>query len=744
MTEHPVDRDTATERRGPLTPRGLSLTPTDRTVHTFCRYCLAGCGVTVTVDAQNHVTKIAADKDNPYTWHDFCAKGRTAAEVLEHPRRILSPMRRVGDRYEEASWEEAITDISTRLNAIIDQHGPDALGTYWGSPAAGGAANIPFQNAFLDSIGTQQRYAVGSVDQNSWHAVAEKMYGSVFMALVSDVDQCDFFLIIGGNPAVSTYAWLEYIPAGWRRVLERQRQGATVVVVDPIRTETAKHADLHLAIRPGQDWALLLGMIKVIFEEGLEHRADCDEMRDTDAVRSLAASADLDDLAARCDIPVEQIRDLARKFATARTANCVTRTGVAHHLTGAVGEWLGHLLSHITGRVDRPGGHRFERGFINTAKVTKQWSAPVEHISRVAGRPMVAGHHSLAELPGEITTPGRGQIRAMMINAGNPVISGPAGDNLDRALAQLDLLVAVDIVQRESHRHAHWLIPGTHWLEREELWTFATQLLDQPYVFYGRRAVNLPPGVRHEWQFWTDLTLAMRRPLFGKRGVNTVIKASRALAKITRRPGLAFDPTWIDRLLVRTGRRLKWKDILAHEHGWVYGEREYGNFAEHLMTEDKKVHAAPPEFVAACQALLRTPRPTAPAGYPYQLSNRRNRHSLNSWLNEQPSLHKGRRTNDMEIHPKDAADLGVTAGDRVRVSSPHGTLEAEVQISDAPRQGVVVLAHGWGSRVFDPRGGAEPQSFGTNRNRLVGGDEVDPISQTPALSSTYVAVEPVD
>src|SRR5690606_33346742 len=208
------------------------------TVHTFCRYCLAACGVEVTVE-DNRVVNISADRANPHTWHDFCAKGRTAHQVVEHPRRILAPMRRVGDRYVEADWDEAITDIATRLNALIDADGPDAIGLYYGNPTGYSTSNLIFMNAWLDAVGTNNRYAVGSVDQNALHVVAEAMYGSPIMVPVSDVDNCDYFLIVGANPAVSAWNWVESVPDGWRRALRRQRAGATIVVVDPIRTETA-------------------------------------------------------------------------------------------------------------------------------------------------------------------------------------------------------------------------------------------------------------------------------------------------------------------------------------------------------------------------------------------------------------------------------------------------------------------------------------------------------------------------
>ncbi len=183
------------------------------TVYTFCRYCSAACGIEVTVE-DNRATRISPDKQNPHSWQDFCAKGRTASELVEHPRRILQPMRRVGDSYVEASWDEAITDIAARMTAAVDADGPDAIGLYYGNPAGYSSSNVLFMIAWLDAVGTQNRYAVGSVDQNAMHVVADAMYGSILMAPVSDIDNCDYFLVVGANPAVSAWNWLETVP-GW-------------------------------------------------------------------------------------------------------------------------------------------------------------------------------------------------------------------------------------------------------------------------------------------------------------------------------------------------------------------------------------------------------------------------------------------------------------------------------------------------------------------------------------------------
>jgi formate dehydrogenase len=725
----------------------VSTVTAPKTVHTFCRYCLASCGIEVTVE-DNTVTKIAPDKQNPYSWHDFCAKGRTANQLVEHPRRILNPMRRVGDSYVETSWDEAIGDIATRMNALIDAGGPDSIGVYYGNPAGFSSSNIIFMNGWLDAIGTHSRYFVGSVDQNAMHVVSEAMYGSQLMSPVSDVDDCDYFLLVGTNPAVSAWNWLETVPGGWRRALDRQKGGATLVVVDPVRTESAQRADIHLAVRPGQDWALLLAMVKVILDEGLEHEEDCRDLATgLPELRALVGAADLEDLCARCELPRHQIEAVARDFARARGAMVVTRTGVSLHEAGTIAEWLGHVLNVITGRMDRPGGRRFERGYVDALRMFDLAKQPA-HLSRLRGRDMIAGAHGLAELPEEITTPGDGQIRALVINSGNPVVSGPDGAKLDAALEQLDLLVAVDFVQRESHRHAHWLLPAVHWLERNDLPAFTSSMHDEPFVQYGIKAVEPPPGAREEWRIWIDLAIAMRRPLFGAKGVNSFISATRRIARVSRRPGLEFSPHWIDRLLIATsrkinGRKLKWRDLVDNPHGLVLGPREFGHFRDALRTDDKLVHVAPPEFVARARELLAASSPVAPEGYPFTLGNRRRRHSMNSWLNELPGLHPGGKHNEVLINPSDAAALGIGDGDKVRVFSPIGSVELDASLSDGLRRGLVVVDHGWGSRIFDPRGGREPQSFGVNRNLLIDGESIDPLSQTSTLSSSYVGVEPV-
>ncbi len=282
-----------------------------------------------------------------------------------------------------------------------------------------------------------------------------------------------------------------------------------------------------------------------------------------------------------------------------------------------------------------------------------------------------------------------------------------------------------------------------HWLERDDLLALTSGLHDEQFVQYGRRAVDPPTEAREEWRIFLDLTVAMGRPSLGIRGMNRFVAGTRAAARIARRPRMAFGPHWIDRALVTAGRAVTWRQVMSHPHGLVFGHREFGRLRCALRTPDRKIHAAPAEFVARTRELLAEPLPVPPPNRPFQLGNRRHRHSMNSWLNDLPGLHPAGKGSEALIHPTDAEGLGITTGARVRVFSDCGAIELTARVDDRPRPGVVVIDHGWGSRVFDPTGTTPPQAFGVNRNLLVSGDRVDPLSQTPALSSTYVGVEPV-
>lgn len=685
---------------------------------TVCAICTMRCGLEVHT-RDGRFERIVPDRENPFTWRDFCIKGATANQAREHPNRLLTPMRRVGERYVPATYEEAVEDISARVAGIIDQHGPDAVGGYFGNPICFSSANLAFAEEFLKRLGTRNKYFFGSVDENARHVAGREMYGGDYCFLQIDLDRCEFYMLIGANPAVSTMSWCGMTPDGWRRVLKRVEAGAELVIVDPRRTESAAKATQHLACPPESDWALLLGMIQVIFREGLYHAQDCADATGLDQVREVALGADLGELAARCDLSVDAVESLARRFARARTAVCVPRTGPAIGRNGTLTEWLSHVLNLITGRIDRPGGVVFYDSPMNMLKVRP--AVPPEP-SRVRGLPTVCGYRSLAELPDEIETPGPGQLKAMFIIAGNPVGAGADGRRLDAALAKLDLLVSVDMFQRESHRHAHWLIPTTHFLERTEVTVYLLPNGEKPFVQKAVAAFDPPPGVTEEWQFLRDVAKRIGRPLYPKMENPTAAAI-------------------IDRALQASGAPSS-AELDAWPHGLVLGERSFGRLRDCLNTPDGRIQACPPIFLAQLRERLAEPvvRPDA-AERPYQIISRRRLQMMNTWLAETTGQTMRDKPGDLiEIHPADAARDGLLDGMPVRVRSATGEVEAVVRVSPAIRSGSAVMEQGWGMALYDPASGAVVSREGVSRNYLVSGEDLDEITGVPRLNGTPVAI----
>ncbi|MFY9328239.1 MAG: molybdopterin-dependent oxidoreductase [Georgfuchsia sp.] len=714
------------------------------TTKTFCRICIAFCGLDVVKDG-NKIVRILPDQSHPYNWRDYCAKGASAHLVRDHPKRLRTPMKRVGDKYIPVSYEVAIKEIAEQLNVIRQKHGANAIGTFIGNPGLSNSPNHVFQGGFSAAIGSANHYNAGSVDQNSFHLVGQEMYGSEIATLIPDVDHAKCFLFLGMNPAISNMAWMDTIPEGWKRVLAAKQKGADLIVVDPRQTPTTLKATTHIVIRPGEDWAFLLGVIKVTFERGWHHQQDCDEANGVDILRNIAESTSLDQLASRCNVSVAQIQDVARRFSTAETAVCVARTGVSQNRNGTLGEWLSHALNLITGRIDRKGGRYYQPGlFKNSMKVANSLGPPVLRRSRIGNYRFVGGGYPLAILPDEILTPGRDQIRALIINSGNPVVSGPDGARLDTALKELDLLIAVDIFQRESHRHAHWLIPGCHFLEREEFLALFSILFETSFAQLGRKAVEPLNGIKPEWEFFRDLAVEMGAPFMGIRGLNSVIRISRWLSRLTGNPHHAFSPRWIWIFLLKMFGVTDWKTVTKDPQGTIYRkEKTYGHFRPTLQTRDGRIHAAPDEFMTVLKQRLAEPLPQLNNTYPFQLVSQRRVSMMNSWLVE-TTKHPRVYGDVVDINPSDAETRKIEDGQIVALTSEISTIKAKARITDEVPAGILSMDHGWGSRLFDPQGGTEPQVQGVMRNLLVPANIIDELAGTSNLTGIHININIVD
>src|SRR4051812_12251557 len=420
--------------------------------HRTCPFCEATCGLELEL-ADGRVTKVRGDADDVFSKGFICPKGVSLMELHDDPDRLRTPMIRTEDgSFREASWTEALELIAAKLPPLLDAHGRDACAVYLGNPSAHNLGPTLYGRPLLKAIGSKNIFSASTVDQYPKQMASALMFGTGLSIAIPDLDRTDFLLILGANPIASNGS-LMTVPDVRGRLRAIRARGGKIVVVDPRRTRTAKEADEHLFIRPGTDAMLLFALVHVIFDEGLE--TPIEHLAGLDEVRALATEFTPEAAAAATGIDVEAIRRLARELAAAPSAAVYGRIGTTTQAFGTTASWLVDVLNAITGNLDRPGGALFARpaaGSGNTKGAPGRgrgarfgrWG------SRVRGLGEVFGELPAACLAEEIDTPGAGQVRALLTIAGNPVLSTPNSERLDRALDGLDFMVSIDLYVNET------------------------------------------------------------------------------------------------------------------------------------------------------------------------------------------------------------------------------------------------------------------------------------------------------
>src|SRR5262245_52121530 len=284
------------------------------TVFHTCSLCEATCGLKFEVE-DNRILSVRGDEDDVFSHGYVCPKGVAIAGIHADPDRLRRPVRRnAAGTFEEIGWDEAFDLVAARLADVRARHGGDAIGFYWGNPTGNNHGALLMLSAFTSALGTKNRFSAGSQDANPRVVTSCELYGSSVALPIPDVDRSDYFLCLGGNPVVSNGSVMTAPDMRGRLRAVRER-GGKVVVVDPRRTETAKEADEHVAIRPGTDAAFLLAMVRVLVERG---RVDRDFLAQhtsgwAEVERHLAAFAPAR-VAPWTGVPADTIERLALEF----------------------------------------------------------------------------------------------------------------------------------------------------------------------------------------------------------------------------------------------------------------------------------------------------------------------------------------------------------------------------------------------------------------------------------------------
>ncbi|WXL27276.1 molybdopterin oxidoreductase family protein [Ectopseudomonas mendocina] len=690
-----------------------------------CHLCEAICGLVIETTTDDHgnvcVSSIKGDAQDPFSRGHICPKAVALQDIQADPDRVRGPMRREGDQWRSISWDEAFELVAKRLSDIQNQYGRNAVAVYQGNPSVHNHGLMTHSNYFLGLLKTRNRFSATSVDQLPHHLASYWMYGHSLLLPIPDIDHTDFMLILGGNPLASNGSIMT-VPDVEARLKAIQRRGGRLVVVDPRRTETAAIADQHVFIRPGQDAALLLGLLNTLFEEGLGRSSHL-PINGLAEVRQAIASFTAEAMSERCSVPAPVIRQLARDFAGAPAAVCYGRMGVSTQAFGTLCQWLVQLINLVTGNLDRVGGALCTEPALDLVATTagghyNQWQ------SRVSALPEFGGELPVAALAEEILTAGDVQVRALITVAGNPVLSTPNGRQLERALDGLDFMLSIDFYINETTRFADLILPPTAPLEHDHYDATFNLLAVRNVTRFNQPVLPKPDGAMHDWEIF----VALAQTFAAKTGVQ--LKPTRApdeMVDLGLRAGPYGD---------RSSHGLSVTALLKHPHGIDLGPLK-PNLAGRLKTPDQAVQAAPEALVADLQRFAE--QPCATDGQ-LLLIGRRHVRSNNSWMHNYHRLVKGKPRQHLLMHPADAERLGLQDGQRVKVVSRVGEIEVEMGVSTDMMPGVVSLPHGWGHRRSGVQLGIASELPGASVNDLTDERVLDHLSGNAALNAVPVHV----
>jgi len=723
-----------------------------------CPLCEAMCGLEIRVEGgpeNGKVTSIRGNRDDVWSRGHLCPKGVSLAALHDDPDRIRRPLINVDGRWQEVSWDAAFRRCTELLTPVIRKYGIGAVTAYTGNPLAHSFSLARYAGVLLGMSGMPVTYSPGTVDQWPKNLSSHLMYGGWWTFPVPDIERTDLLVIMGANPAASQGSLLA-APDVMGLIGAISKRGK-VIVIDPVRTRTAAHADEWLPIIPGTDAALLLAVAHTLFDEDLVNPGPHVDRVDT--MRRIAADWPPSRVSAVTGIGEDRIRRLARELAGTEKSVVYGRIGLCNQEFGSLASWLVDVINILTGHFDTPGGAMFPK--------PTAWSITTQPLpgleggvaefgrwrTRVRGAKEVLGQAPVSCMAEEIATPGGGQLKALITVAGNPVLSTPGGDKLDAALPLLEAMISVDLWLNETTRHADVILPGLSPLEQAHHDDLILQFAIHSIANYS--APVFDPGDRpHEWEILIRLTgLCTGTPaedvdvaaiddgffdyLAFTRGLDGA-----AIRKLYDHGG----PERILDLTLRTGPfgdrygespgGLTLAMLKANPNGIDFGPM-VPQLPDVLGTPDKKIRLAPPYLLDDLPRLAARMERSAE---PLVLVSRRHLRSNNTWLHNVPALMKGKDRCTLLIHPDDAARCGVADGDVATVKSASGEIKVPVEVTDAIKPGVVSMPHGWGHGKPGTRMAVANGSPGANTNVLSPPMFIDEPSGNGALNGIPVTV----
>jgi len=693
-----------------------------------CHLCEAMCGIEIELQ-NNEPIKIRGDKKDPFSRGHICPKAVALIDIHKDPDRLKRPVKKTANGWKEIDWQTAFDEISEKVLDIQKQYSKDAIAMYNGNPTIHNLGATLFVPQFLRALKTKNRFSATSVDQLSHHLAAHYMFGNGNILPVPDIDHTDFWLILGGNPMVSNGSIMTAPDIG-NRMKDIINRDGKIVVVDPRYTETAERGTKHLFIKPGTDVWLLLAMINEIINNGYVSLGHLDKMLESNTVSKIS------ELVSFCTIKLasehtgiseRNIKRLAHSYATAKSAVCYGRLGVSTVKYGSLSQWAVNALNILTGNLDKKGGAMFPAPAFDSV-AGKQMSPKFGRWkSRIRNLPEYGGELPSATLAEEILTPGKGQIKALFTNCGNPVLSTPNGQQLDKALDSLEFIVSIDIYINETTSHADYILPPAAGLEVAHFDIGFNNLAIRNTVKYSDPIIPKEEGTLYDYQIFQGLIKAIQKDELPKDP--TARQNMEMMYHIT--PQMMLDK------VMSTGRyNLTVDELRKHPHGIDLGALT-PCIEERIITPDKNIDLLPKIYIQEIQK-VKEEKPTDQTKL--DLIGRRHLRSNNSWMHNSHRLVKGPKRCTALIHPDDAEKRGISNGDVISVSSRVGTVDLPAEVTKTIAKGVISIPHGWGHNRKGVKLSVAQEHAGVSLNDLTDEMFVEELTGVTVLSAIPVDV----
>lgn len=687
--------------------------PLAHTVHTACPHdCPDTCAITTTTE-NGRAVAFTPVKEHPITRGWLCAKVRPYLDRVYHPDRLTTPLRRAGAKgdgqWEPISWDEALDEIVARWREIMDQSGAQAILPYSYSGTLGLVQMIVANARLWNRMGAcgLERTICDAAAGVAVPATVGAKHGMAFQ----DFLHSKLIVIWGHNPASTSPHFMPFLR-------DAQRNGATVVLIDPRRTLTARSVDWHIQPEPGTDSALALGIINVLFTEGLhdeewleEHSTGWRDLRDR------AREYDTERVGRITGVPAEDIERLARLWAAATPAVVKIADGLQRNQHG--GQVVRAVISipAITGQYGIRGGGMF---YSQSGWVVYDAEA-VGHASECPPVPRTVNMNRLgAVLNGDIDGP---PIESLYVFGANPVASTPNAPRIIDGLMREDLFTVVhEQFMTDTARYADIVLPATSQLEQVDL--------HKPYghnhLQYNAQAIEPLGEARSNWDVMRALAerLGYDEPWLRQEPEEVIEEVLTATAK--------GNPL----LEGVTLERLQREGTVPYSFERISDVPfEGGVFPTHdgriqLRCDEMRAHGEDP--------LPYYTGPEAPAASrvdgSFRLLSGAAHHFVNSSMANLPNLERKEGRPLLEIHPDDADRLGIQHGQLVAACNERGRVVLEAVVTDGVRHGTVVSPKGhWGLRSLD----------GRNINQLTTDDLAD-LGGGSSFHGTRVFVEPAN